>query len=425
MADVFVSYDRRDRELAERVVAALTEQGLTVWWDDRITPHETWDKTIEREVDSAKKVLVLWTKHSVESDWVRTEAGAAKEATPPKLIQARFSDCKVPLAFRLLQHVDLIGWTPKRRHAGWDRLVMWLKDGLDRPAVPAPGAGGPIPHEETDDPAEPLVEPDAPPRPDVPVVAEASVDVEETQTASEEPVVVPATLGLGDFSQAPASKETPPPYGGAPAGTGTPPYGGSTAGSGSTSPGKAGSIPVTMAPAADTAGGATTPTGQGSGGIDKRLLIGGAAALGLIVVVGLGMMVLPALFGGGGGFSEEERGTLGGYLDDYASRYAAGGEVQGDDELARLADDAGHVFGVELEAGANYTIVGACDTNCRDVDLYLVGPDGAEIGRDILTDDFPVVGVTGASGGRYEVRIGMPDCGAETCIGAARVYRMN
>jgi len=80
MSDVFVSYDRRDRELADRVVAALTEQGLTVWWDDRISPYETWDKTIEREVDNAKKVLVLWTKNSVESDWVQTEAGAAREA---------------------------------------------------------------------------------------------------------------------------------------------------------------------------------------------------------------------------------------------------------------------------------------------------------------------------------------------------------
>lgn len=142
MSDVFVSYDRRDRELADRVVAALTEQGLTVWWDDRISPYETWDKTIEREVDNAKKVLVLWTKNSVESDWVRTEAGAAREATPPKLVQARFSDCKVPLAFRLLQHVDLIGWTPKRRHAGWDRLILWLKDGIDQTAAPAPGAAG-------------------------------------------------------------------------------------------------------------------------------------------------------------------------------------------------------------------------------------------------------------------------------------------
>ena len=114
MADVFVSYDRRDRELAQKVVQALTEQGMTVWWDDRITPNETWDKTIERELDSARKVLVLWTDHSVQSDWVRTEAGAAREAASPKLIQARFSDCKVPLAFRLIQAVDLMGWTPRR-----------------------------------------------------------------------------------------------------------------------------------------------------------------------------------------------------------------------------------------------------------------------------------------------------------------------
>ena len=415
MADVFVSYDRRDRDLAEKVVAALTEQGLTVWWDDRITPHETWDKTIEREVDSAKKVLVLWTKHSVESDWVRTEAGAAKESTPPKLIQARFSDCKVPLAFRLLQHVDLIGWTPKRKHSGWDRLVMWLKDGLDRPAAPAPGAGGPIPADDadtSDDLAGGVEEAPAV------LAAKASVDVPPPEIAATdiEATVSAAPLGLGDFSAVADTAEAPT------ANTSVDGPSTSDAPATDTPPDRPGAIPVTL-PKIEMSGAGS----GGTGGIDKRLLIGGAVALGVVVVIGLGMMVLPALFGGGAGgrFSAEERGTLGGYLNDYGGRFASGGEAVGDDELARLADDAGHVFGIELEAGANYTIVGACDTNCRDVDLYLVGPDGNEIGRDILTDDFPVVGVTGASGGRYEVRIGMPDCGADTCIGAARVYRMN
>lgn len=407
MADVFVSYDRRDRDLAEKVVAALTEEGLTVWWDDRITPHETWDKTIEREVDNAKKVLVLWTKHSVESDWVRTEAGAAKEATPPKLIQARFSDCKVPLAFRLLQHVDLIGWTPKRRHSGWDRLTMWLKDGLDRPAVPAPGAGGPIPVEALEGDEEVAIAqaesiPESPPYGGGPSV----------ETAPEEPVAVaqaPASstpMGLGDFSDLAGSTDV----------AGTPP----TAEASSAPPsGEPGGVKVSM-PKIDM------PKIGGGSGIDKRLLVGGAVALGAVVVIGLGMMVLPALFnGGGGGFSGDERTTMGGYLNGYADRYAQGLEAVGDDELAWLANEAAHTYEVRLEAGQSYRVLGACDTNCRDVDLYVNDPSGNEIGRDILTDDFPVVEIPSAQGGTYSIRIGMPNCTSDRCLSAARLYEVN
>lgn len=424
MADVFVSYDRRDRELAERVVAALTEQGLTVWWDDRITPHETWDKTIEREVDNAKKVLVLWTKHSVESDWVRTEAGAAKESTPPKLVQARFSDCKVPLAFRLLQHVDLIGWTPKRRHAGWDRLIMWLKDGIDQPAVPSPGAGGPIPPEAADEPAAEAVE-----------VVEA-VDVEADAPEAGTPVAIPAAMGLGSFAAAsepetatpayggPAAKSEAPPYGGPAAGSETPAYGGPAAGSAAAASAKSDHVPVTMAPAdsAGTTGAATT--GAPGGGIDKRLLIGGAVALGVIVLIGLAMMLFSG-GGGGGDFSQEERTTMAGYLDGYAERYAQGLTPVGDDELASLSDDAAHDYQVQLDAGHSYRVLGACDTNCRDVDLYVMDASGQEIGRDILTDDFPVVDIPQAQDGGYTIRIGMPDCGVDACLSAARVYRLD
>ncbi len=33
MADVFISYKREDRELAERLAHALEQLGFDVWWD--------------------------------------------------------------------------------------------------------------------------------------------------------------------------------------------------------------------------------------------------------------------------------------------------------------------------------------------------------------------------------------------------------
>ena len=79
MADVFVSYAREDRALAERVVRAIESSGYSVWWDDRITPTESFDRLIEQEIADARAVVVLWSANSVQSDWVRIEANYGKK----------------------------------------------------------------------------------------------------------------------------------------------------------------------------------------------------------------------------------------------------------------------------------------------------------------------------------------------------------
>jgi len=68
MADVFLSYSKADRALAQSVVRELESLGFSVWWDDRLTPNESWDRLIEDEIEDAKVVLVLWTATSVRSD---------------------------------------------------------------------------------------------------------------------------------------------------------------------------------------------------------------------------------------------------------------------------------------------------------------------------------------------------------------------
>lgn len=107
MADVFLSYAKVDRTLAEHVVQGLRGRGLTVWWDPEIR-NEHWDRTIEREIANARSVVVLWTPASINSDWVREEANYAKGNG--KLAQAKCGPATPPLGFTLLQHADLVNW---------------------------------------------------------------------------------------------------------------------------------------------------------------------------------------------------------------------------------------------------------------------------------------------------------------------------
>jgi hypothetical protein len=125
VAKIFLSYQKNDRELAERIALAIRAEGLTVWWDDELTPRESWDRTIEREIATADHVLVLWTRNSVESDWVRIEANYGRNCQPSKLVQARFDHASIPMAFSMIQYVDLKK-DDISSQSNWSKLIWWL-----------------------------------------------------------------------------------------------------------------------------------------------------------------------------------------------------------------------------------------------------------------------------------------------------------
>ena len=103
--DVFVSYARADRERVRPIVEALTAQGLEVWWDSRIAPGAGFDTEIEHALNQASCVLVVWSEHSIRSEWVITEASEGLEKG--SLVPVSIDDVRPPLAFRRRQTIPL------------------------------------------------------------------------------------------------------------------------------------------------------------------------------------------------------------------------------------------------------------------------------------------------------------------------------
>ncbi len=100
----FISYASMDRQRAQGVATHLISQGDQVFLDQQLNAGSGYRSELEREISAADKVIVLWTKNSVKSDWVKEEAEAARMAG--KLLPVRFR-VKPPFGFRELHTPDL------------------------------------------------------------------------------------------------------------------------------------------------------------------------------------------------------------------------------------------------------------------------------------------------------------------------------
>jgi hypothetical protein len=71
---IFISYSKDDPKPTQELADFLTAHGYRVWWDTNLTAGEVFRDTIDRELDAADAVIVIWTAHSVASNWVIAEA---------------------------------------------------------------------------------------------------------------------------------------------------------------------------------------------------------------------------------------------------------------------------------------------------------------------------------------------------------------
>jgi hypothetical protein len=147
MADVFVSYARKNRPRVAEISGALEAGGYSLWWDKAITSGADYGMLIEREIEAAGCVVVAWSAAARQSLWVRAEANEALDSG--KLVQISLDETKLPLPFTMLHFLDFSGWKGARQGEPWgafDAKVSGLLRG--EPAdtgFTAGEAAGPLP----------------------------------------------------------------------------------------------------------------------------------------------------------------------------------------------------------------------------------------------------------------------------------------
>lgn len=144
MADVFLSYAREDAARAEQIARGLEEAGLSVFWDNEIPPGQTWADYIEQKLTQCKALIVLWSSHSVGSQWVREEARMGRDKSV--LIPVMIDNVQPPFGFGEVQAANLSNWAGAQDDVNWRRFVDAVRNfasGAPRPAPPPMPAAPP------------------------------------------------------------------------------------------------------------------------------------------------------------------------------------------------------------------------------------------------------------------------------------------
>lgn len=122
MSDIFISYKREDKTEAKTLAESLEQVGWTVWWDPQLRAGERFDEVIEREINNAKCVVVLWSRLAIQSQYVKDEATYALSLN--KLIPVAIEEVSPPFRFQGLHTLSLAGWRGLASALPFQKLIV-------------------------------------------------------------------------------------------------------------------------------------------------------------------------------------------------------------------------------------------------------------------------------------------------------------
>ena len=140
MKDIFVSYSRKDSAIAKKFRDVLTEEGWSVFWDVEILPGQAWSDQLEAKLNDCKCIVVLWSEHSLQSDYVKEEAAIGKSGK--KLVPIMIgADISPPFGFGMLEAAMLSDWDGNKENREYRNLIKAITEHVSpnkKVGTPAP-----------------------------------------------------------------------------------------------------------------------------------------------------------------------------------------------------------------------------------------------------------------------------------------------
>lgn len=91
--------------------------------------------------------------------------------------------------------------------------------------------------------------------------------------------------------------------------------------------------------------------------------------------------------------------------------------------IGKLSQGAKDSWTFPMDAGREYLIVGACDRDCADMDLFVKDARGNVIVKDTETDDIPITRFRVNTTGRFTIEIEMYKCTEAPCFFGFGLFR--
>jgi hypothetical protein len=121
---LFVAYAHEDRETVRALIGALEQRNWKVYWDEELAAGQPgWQTLLDNELNAAFGILVVWSKHSAESDAVIREARVAQARD--RLYGISIDGTDIPPEFADRWNVDLRGWTGDPNDPRIGKILEW------------------------------------------------------------------------------------------------------------------------------------------------------------------------------------------------------------------------------------------------------------------------------------------------------------
>jgi len=136
MSDIYISYADEDWRKARALAEIMGRYGWSVWWDRTIPSGRSLYGVLAQALESAKCVVVLWSKTSIGSPWVGAEAAEAIRRRI--LVPALIEDVEVPRPFAVVNATDLSSFQGPAARPQVEHLLHSVASHVDPRHAPAP-----------------------------------------------------------------------------------------------------------------------------------------------------------------------------------------------------------------------------------------------------------------------------------------------
>lgn len=131
----FISYSRADGEFALKLARDLRTAGVPIWLDQLdITPGERWDREVEQGLKNCRRMLIILSNASCQSENVQDEIGYAMQQKK-LIIPVLHQTCDIPFRLLRLQYIDFT----QGYNRGFQQLLPVMK-GTDEEVYRATGS---------------------------------------------------------------------------------------------------------------------------------------------------------------------------------------------------------------------------------------------------------------------------------------------